>query len=108
MGLKFYGTKGTADFYKENGIEVEDLHWPFDNVEPSILTYLDEGKIDLVINIPKTTEKVELDSDYIVRRKAIDLNIPLLTNTQFAKRFIKSIKMYTPADLEVKSWDEYN
>jgi carbamoyl-phosphate synthase large subunit len=108
MGLKFYGTKGTADFYKENGIEVEELHRPFDNVEPSILTYLDEGKIDLVINIPKTTEKVELDSDYIVRRKAIDLNIPLLTNTQFAKRFIKSIKMYTPADLEVKSWDEYN
>ena len=54
------------------------------------------------------SEKVELDSDYIVRRKAIDLNIPLITNTQFAKRFIKSIKRYTPSDLEVKSWDEYN
>jgi carbamoyl-phosphate synthase large subunit len=108
MGLKFYGTKGTADFYKDNGIEVEELHRPFDNIEPSILTYLNDGKIDLVINIPKTTEKVELDSDYIVRRKAIDLNIPLITNTQFAKRFIKSIKRYYPSDLEVKSWDEYN
>ena len=108
MGLKFYGTKGTADFYKDNGIDVEELHRPFDNMEPSILTYLGDGKIDLVINIPKTTEKVELDSDYIVRRKAIDLNIPLITNTQFAKRFIKSIKRYTPSDLEVKSWDEYN
>ena len=108
MGLKFYGTKGTADFYKENGIDVEELHRPFDNTEPSILTYLNDGKIDLVINIPKTTEKVELDSDYIVRRKAIDLNIPVLTNTQFAKRFIKSIKRYSPSDLEVKSWDEYN
>jgi carbamoyl-phosphate synthase large subunit len=108
MGLKFYGTKGTADFYKENGIDVEELHRPFDNIEPSILTYLNDGKIDLVINIPKTTEKVELDSDYIVRRKAIDLNIPVLTNTQFAKRFIKSIKRYSPSDLEVKSWDEYN
>jgi len=108
MGLKFYGTKGTADFYKDNGIDVEELHRPFDNLEPSILTYLNEGKIDLVINIPKTTEKVELDSDYIVRRKAIDLNIPLLTNTQFAKRFIKSINIYSTSELEVKSWDEYN
>lgn len=108
MGLKFYGTKGTADFYKDNGIDVEELHRPFDNIEPSILTYLSDGKIDLVINIPKTTEKVELDSDYIVRRKAIDLNIPLITNTQFAKRFIKSIKRYSPSGLEVKSWDEYN
>jgi carbamoyl-phosphate synthase large subunit len=108
MGLKFYGTKGTADFYKDNGIDVEELHRPFDNMEPSILTYMNDGKIDLVINIPKTTEKVELDSDYIVRRKAIDLNIPLLTNTQFAKRFIKSINIYSTSELEVKSWDEYN
>ncbi len=108
MGLKFYGTKGTADFYKDNGIEVEELHRPFDNIEPSILTFLNDGKIDLVINIPKTTEKVELDSDYIVRRKAIDLNIPVLTNTQFAKRFIKSLQRYSISDLEIKSWDEYN
>uniref|UniRef100_A0A7V3E8A0 Carbamoyl-phosphate synthase (Glutamine-hydrolyzing) large subunit n=1 Tax=Ignavibacterium album TaxID=591197 RepID=A0A7V3E8A0_9BACT len=108
MGLKFYGTKGTADFYKQNGgIDVEVLYRPFDNKEPSILTYLSEGRIDLVINIPKTAEKVELDSDYIIRRKAVDLNIPLLTNIQIAKRFIKALKQYKPADLPVKSWDEY-
>ncbi len=109
MGLKFYGTKGTADFYKQNGgIDVEVLYRPFDNKEPSILTYLSEGKIDLVINIPKTAEKVELDSDYIIRRKAVDLNIPLLTNIQIAKRFIKALKQYKPAELPVKSWDEYS
>jgi carbamoyl-phosphate synthase large subunit len=107
MGLKFYGTKGTADFYKENGIDVEVLYRPFDNAEPGILTYLSEGKIDLVINIPKTAEKVELDSDYIIRRKAVDLNIPLFTNIQFIKRFIKSIEHYTLDSLPVKSWDEY-
>ncbi len=108
MGLKFYGTKGTADFYKQNGgIDVEVLYRPFDNKEPSILTYLSEGKIDLVINIPKTAEKVELDSDYIIRRKAVDLNIPLLTNIQIAKRFIKALKQYKPSELPVKSWDEY-
>lgn len=108
MGLKFYGTKGTADFYKHNGgIDVEVLYRPFDNQEPSILTYMSEGKIDLVINIPKTAEKVELDSDYIIRRKAVDLNIPLLTNVQIAKRFIKALEQYTPQKLPVKSWEEY-
>jgi carbamoyl-phosphate synthase large subunit len=109
MGLKFYGTKGTADFYKENGgIDVEVLYRPFDNQEPSILSYMGNGEIDLVINIPKTSEKVELDSDYIIRRKAVDLNIPLFTNVQIAKRFVKALKNYSPSTLPVKSWDEYN
>ena len=108
MGLKFYGTKGTADFYTDNGLEVEVLFRPYDNEEPSILSYLASGKIDLVINIPKSAEKVELDSDYIIRRKAIDMNIPLITNIQFAKRFIKALKRYKTSDLSIKSWDEYN
>ncbi|MCU7491506.1 MAG: carbamoyl-phosphate synthase (glutamine-hydrolyzing) large subunit [Ignavibacteria bacterium] len=107
-GLKFYATKGTADFLKENGMEAEVLYRPYDNVEPNIVTYLSEGKIDLVINIPKTNEKNELDSDYVIRRKAVDMNVPLITNTQFAKRYIKSLRMYSPATLEIKSWDEYN
>ncbi len=108
MGLKFYGTKGTADFYKNNGgIEVEILYRPHDKTEPNVLTYLSDGKIDLVINIPKTDDKVELDSDYIIRRKAVDLNIPLFTNIQVAKRFVKALKVYSPESLPIKSWDEY-
>lgn len=107
MGLKFYGTQGTADFYGENGIEVEALHRPFDQLEPSVLTYLQDGKVDLVINIPKTAEKEELDSDYLVRRRAVDLNIPLITNPQFAKRFVKSLRKYLAGELQIKSWDEY-
>ncbi|MDO8550507.1 MAG: carbamoyl phosphate synthase large subunit, partial [Ignavibacteria bacterium] len=108
QGMKFYGTKGTADFYKQNGIEVEALYRSFENKEPSILTYMTEGKIDMVINIPKTSEKLELDNDYIIRRKAIDLNIPLFTNVQFAKRFFKALKQYNEESLTVKSWDEYS
>ena len=108
MGVKFFGTKGTADFYNKNSLNVEVLHRPFDKEEPGILTYMNDGKIDLVINIPKTAEKVELDSDYIIRRKAVDLNIPLFTNVQFAKRFVKAIQRYKPENLDVKSWDEYD
>jgi len=107
MGLKFYGTNGTADYYKLSGFDVETLYRPFDEKEPSILTYLGNGEIDMVINIPKTSEKVELDSDYIVRRKAVDLNIPLFTNVQATKRFIKALQQFTMESLPVKSWDEY-
>ncbi|HEX7358808.1 MAG TPA: carbamoyl-phosphate synthase (glutamine-hydrolyzing) large subunit [Ignavibacteriaceae bacterium] len=108
MGLKFFGTKGTSDFYKENGgLDIKVLYRPFDNQEPGILSYMANGDIDLVINIPKTSEKVELDSDYIIRRKAVDLNIPLFTNVQIAKRFVKALKNYKPSELKMKSWDEY-
>jgi carbamoyl-phosphate synthase large subunit len=106
-GLKFYATKGTADYYKLSGIDVEVLYRSFDEKEPSILTYLGNGEIDMVINIPKSAEKVELDSDYIIRRKAVDLNIPLFTNVQATKRFIKALQQFTTESLPVKSWDEY-
>jgi len=108
MGLKFYGTNGTADFYKTSGINVEVLNRPFDKKEPSILSYLADGKIDLVINIPKTTDKEELDSDYLIRRSAVDLNIPLITNIQIAKRFVRALQQSISTELQVKSWDEYN
>ena len=107
MGLKFYGTEGTVKYYEMNNLNVEILYRPFDNKEPAILTYLNDEKIDLVINIPKTAEKVELESDYIIRRKAVDLNIPLFTNVQATKQFIKSMEQYKTEDLKIKSWDEY-
>jgi carbamoyl-phosphate synthase large subunit len=69
---------------------------------------MNEGKIDLVINIPKNEEKFELDNDYMIRRRAVDLNINLITNLQVAKRLIKSLRRYTENDLTIKSWDEYN
>ena len=110
MGYKFYGTKGTVEHYRasEVDINIELLFRPFDNQEPGVLTYMDEGKIDLVINIPKSSEKVELDRHYIIRRKAVDLNIPLFTNVQATKRFIKALQQYKLEDLGIKSWDEYS
>lgn len=108
MGLKLYGTKGTADFYIDRGIHVEALYRPSTGKEPSILSYLNDGIIDLVINIPKTNEPKELDDDYQVRRRAVDLNIPLITNSKVAKRFIKAFQKYDESDLKIKSWKEYH
>ena len=107
MGYVFYATKGTADFMKENGMDAEVLYWPLDEKEPNTLSYLAEGKIDLVINIPKNIEKEELENDYLIRRKAVDFNVPLITNLQLAKRFVEALSRTTPANLKIKSWDEY-
>jgi len=107
MGFKFYATKGTADFMETNGIKADALYWPLENKEPNTLTYIAEGKIDLVVNIPKNIEREELDNDYLIRRKAVDFNIPLITNLQLAKRFVESIYSTHIEDLKVKSWDEY-
>ncbi len=108
MGFKFYATKGTADFMRANNIKAKVLHWPLENKEPNVLTYIANKKIDLVINIPKNAQKVELDNDYLIRRKAVDFNIPLMTNIKLAKRLVEALNNARLKDLKVKSWDEYN
>jgi carbamoyl-phosphate synthase large subunit len=107
MGFNLYATEGTAKFLGDNGIQTTLLSWPLDKVEPNALTYLKERKIDLVINIPKSYEEEEITNDYIIRRMAVDFNIPLLTNAQIARLFIDSIFKKNIGDLEIKSWDEY-
>ncbi len=107
MGYILYATRGTAEFMKTNGVESEVLYWPLEQQEPNTLTYLSEGKIDLVVNIPKNVEKEELDNDYLIRRKAIDFNVPLITNLQLAKRLVEALHSTNLRDLKAKSWDEY-
>jgi len=107
MGYNLYATKGTHDFYKNNGINTKILYWPLEKKEPNVLTYLKERKIDLVINIPKSLEEEELTNDYLIRRHAVDYNIPLLTNAQNARLFITSISELKMEDLEIKDWEGY-
>jgi len=107
LNYKFYATRGTANFMKENGIESEVLHWPSEKKEPNVISYITDKKIDLVINIPKSAETKELDNDYIIRRKAVDFDIPLITNITFAKRLVEAIRDVKLEDLKADSWDTY-
>ncbi|MDI6793594.1 MAG: carbamoyl-phosphate synthase (glutamine-hydrolyzing) large subunit [bacterium] len=107
MGIKLYATKGTADFMRENGIEVETLHWPLEKISPNIVDYIKNKKVDLVINIPRTFQEEELTNDYIIRRLSVDFVIPLITNIQLAQRFVEAIHRKADHDLEIKSWQEY-
>ncbi len=107
MGFELYATKGTAEFMKNNGIDSTILYWPSESKEPNTLSYISDGKIDLVINIPKNIEKEELDNDYLIRRQAVDFNVPLITDLQVAKRLVEAMQKTSLKDLKIKSWDEY-
>jgi carbamoyl-phosphate synthase large subunit len=108
MGSHLYATQGTSDFMKYHSIPSEVLYWPLQKKQPNTLSYIAERKLDLIINIPKSIEEEELTNDYIIRRKVIDHNIPLITNLQFAERFVDAISLIKPEDLSIKSWDEYS
>lgn len=107
MGLRLYATQGTAGFLHSNGVEAEVLHWPLSGKSPNALSAIGDGRIDLVINIPKNVEKEELENDYLIRRKAVDFGIPLITNLQVARRLIETISTTSPSDLTARSWDQY-
>jgi|TARA_B100001971_G_scaffold214153_1_gene250121 carbamoyl-phosphate synthase large subunit len=108
MGYNLYATKGTHEFYEKNDVNTKVLYWPLEKKEPNVLTYLKDRKIDLVINIPKSFEEEELENDYLIRRKSVDFNIPLLTNPQNTKLFIESISKLKMRDLKIKDWEEYD
>lgn len=107
MGTNLYATHGTAEFLRANSIKATVLHWPLEGQSPNVVEYLSQGKIDLVINIPKNYQEQELTNDYLIRRKAVDLAIPLITNIQLAQRFVEALSRKRLDDLQIKSWSEY-
>jgi carbamoyl-phosphate synthase large subunit len=107
MGYTLYTSPGSGRFLRDNGVEVEILNWPLDNKHPNIANYLSEGKIDLVINIPKNNLKEELKNDYTIRRMAVDFEIPLITNLQVAVQLVDALEYYKKNSLEILAWDEY-
>lgn len=107
LGVQFYATAGTADFLRENSIPAEILHWPLEKQQPNTVDYIQQGKIDLVINIPKNYRKEELTNGHLIRRAAVDYNVPLITNRELAMRFAEALAQVKLEDLQIKSWDEY-
>ncbi len=107
MGVKLYATEGSAAFLVEHGVQATRLHWPNDARAPNVLHYLQDRSIDLVINIPKNSAEDELANDYLIRRKAADFGIPLITNIQLGERFVEAIAKKGLAELRIKSWQEY-
>lgn len=107
-GYKIYATGGTHAFLNDNGIPAVKVYWPSQSdMQPQALELLHNHEIDLVVNIPKNLTPTELGNGHTIRRAAIDLNIPLLTNARLASAFIDAFTSMTLDQIEIKSWDEY-
>ena len=106
-GYRIYATDGTSAFLSRNGIDNTTVYWPDDPRMPQALDLLHSREVDMVVNIPKNLTVGELDNGYRIRRVAIDLNIPLLTNARLAGAFIAAFCTMSVDDLAIKSWDEY-
>ncbi len=106
-GYKLFATGGTSKFLAENGVENTRVYWPSEEGEPQALGMLHRKEIDLVVNIPKNLTAGELTNGYKIRRAAIDLNIPLITNARLASAFINAFCTLDIGDIAIKSWNEY-
>ncbi len=107
-GYKLFATPGTSRYLDENGIENTLVHWPSEEgQQPQALDMLHNKDIDMVVNVPKNLSTGELSNGYKIRRAAIDLNIPLITNARLASAFIYAFCTQKLDDLEIKCWQEY-
>lgn len=107
-GYKLFATPGTSRYLDENGIENTLVHWPSEEgQQPQALDMLHNKDIDMVVNVTKNLSTGELSNGYKIRRAAIDLNIPLITNARLASAFIYAFCTQKLDDLEIKCWQEY-
>ena len=106
-GYKLFATGGTHKTLAENGIESTHVYWPSEEGHPQALEMLHRKEIDMVVNIPKNLTAGELSNGYKIRRAAIDLNIPLITNARLASTFINAFCTMSVDDIAIKSWAEY-
>ena len=106
-GYKLYATGGTSRYLTDNGIDNEMVYWPSEDGKPQALDMLHNREIDMVVNIPKDLTAGELTNGYKIRRAAIDLNVPLITNSRLASAFIYAFCNVKLDDIGIKSWSEY-
>ena len=107
-GFTIYATGGTHAFLNDNGIPAIRVYWPSQpDMHPQALELLHDHKIDMVVNIPKNLTTTELSNGYKIRRAAVDLNVPLITNARLASAYINAFTSIPVDDIEIKSWDEY-
>lgn len=108
LGFNIYATEGTSKFLAENGVKNVCAYKVSSKKKPCLLDLISEKKIDLVINIPKNYSREEVTDGYIIRRKAIDYNIPLITNLQVAEVIVEALRRGAEDKLEIKKWSDYD
>ncbi len=106
-GHRIFATAGTARFLRGHGVDAIAVHWPSEAAKPSAVELIRSGEVALVINIPKNYKKRELSNDYLIRRTAVDHDVPLITNIRMASLITAALDRYSEEDLRIKPWRDY-
>ncbi len=106
-GHRLYATRGTREFLVNSGVEAHVAYWPDEDKSPNAIELIRSREVDLVVNIPKNLSPSELNNDYLIRRSAVDFNVPLLTNARLASAYILAFCRMDIKELAIKSWAEY-
>ena len=107
LSLHLYCTRLTSAFLTEHDVPNTRIYKVHEKGTPTIVDYLRERRIDLLINVTDEYVSEQFEDDYIIRRAAVDYNVPLLTNLQAARLFVAALARYRPEDLSAAPWDEY-
>jgi len=113
LGFKIYATEHTADVFRKAGLNSITVLYKVKESEkkPNILDYLTKRKINLVINIPSGNSEGGRDEiwedEYIIRRLAVEFNIPVVTTLELASALVRAIKYRTASETVIKSLNEY-
>ncbi len=107
MGFKIFATEGTHEFFKKEGLKSEIVHKVSSKKSPNLVDSMADEKYDLIINIPNSYSRSSVTDGYQIRRKSVDLNIPLITNVQVGRTIAEALQAYGVEDLKIKSVDKY-
>ena len=107
LGYKLFASEGTAKLLSEHGVKADILYKVSEKKQPNIIDYLKEGKIDMVINIPNSTQSKEMRDGYLIRRTSVDFDVPLFTEIKTAIQMADALDYNRQHGFEIMSWDEY-
>ncbi len=113
MGYQLYATQNTSKFLKSNGIPSKFVYKVHENRKPSVVDVIKDKKVDFVVCLSDRSDLAvrhqvkEVTDGYLIRRAAVDVNIPLFTKATIANVFVDGLSKYSFDKLEIKSWDEY-
>jgi len=106
IGLRIYATRGTAQFLREHGVDATTVYRISENLSPDALGLMRRGEIRLVINTPTDSTGARRDG-YMMRRLAVDLNIPFIATIQAAEAAVQAMEEARTGELQVVPLQEY-
>ncbi|WP_437959596.1 carbamoyl-phosphate synthase (glutamine-hydrolyzing) large subunit [Sorangium sp. So ce119] len=106
LKLPIFATPGTAEALRALGLACTTLAKQPDEGETA-MSAIEQGKVDLVINIPREYDQLGRPDGYLIRRRAVDANIPLITDLQLARAVIGAMRAKRIEDLRTLAYDEY-